>query len=284
MPPETSTLSHASLDNEKRKFQVLALNGTALYVLSYYIVWGLHQGAKLGLSQFYNLRGSWDPSRITYSLADAEWWSVAIIAVHGVGPLVCLLVGMVAFRWYWHHERAQRGNFKLLLLWVAFQACNAVFGALLADTFTQSDFWYVPDWLLGLGNAVNLLLALLAGLTQLVLGYFGAVAFLQAHDSKTVMRYAKRQLMVVSTLIVPWVVGSIFIALTKLPYLTIQEVLHLLMMGLLITPLALGCLNEIFSDTVKRPQVTRVAWGLLSLAVLLALAWRLALSPPVSFG
>ena len=282
MHPETSTLSPASLDNEKRKFLISALNGTALYVLAYYLVWGLHQAAKLEISRLLHLRGSWDPSRITYSLADDEWWRTAIIAVHGVGPTVCLVVGAVAFRWYWRHERARRGNFKLLLLWVAFQACNAVFGALLADTFTQSGFWYVPDWLLRLGNGVNVLLALLAGLAQLALGYFGAVAFLQAHDSKTVMRYANRQLMVVSTLIVPWVAGGTFIALSKLPYLTIHEGLHLLMMGLLVTPLALGCLNEVFSDTVKRPQATHVAWGLVGLAV--ALAWRLLLSPPVLFG
>ena len=284
MQPETSTLPPTTPDPDRRKFITVALNGTALYVLAYYLVWGLHQAAKLELSRLYHLRGTWDPSRIVYTLADSEWWRLAVVAVNGVGPAVCLLVGAVAFRWFWKRERARRGQFKLLLLWVAFQACNAVFGALLADTFTHSGFWYVPDWLLQLGNGLNVLLALLAGLVQLGLGYFGAVAFLQAHDSKTVMRYPNRQLMIVSTLIVPWLAGGAFIALSKLPYLTVHEVLHLLMMGLLVTPLALGCLNEVFSDTVKRPQATRVAWGLVGLAVVVALAWRLALSPPVVFG
>ncbi|MFC7668737.1 hypothetical protein ACFQT0_16185 [Hymenobacter humi] len=167
---------------------------------------------------------------------------------------------------------------------MAFHSCNAVFGALLADTFTQSGFWYVPDWLFRLGNVVNILVALLFGLVQLALGYFGALAFLQAHDSKTVMRYHNRKLMVLATLVVPWVAGSVFIALTKLPYFTIHEGLHLVMMGLLIAPLALGCLSEVFSDTVRRPRPTHVAWRLLGLALLVALAWRLALSPPVLFG
>ena len=75
-----------------------------------------------------------------------------------------------------------------------------------------------------------------------------------------------------------------FIAITKLPYLSVYEILHLLMMGLLITPMALGCLNEVFSDTVRKPQATQVAWGLVGLAIIIALAWRLALSPPVAFG
>ena len=284
MQPKTSTLPDTPSDDERHKFLISALNGTALYVLAYYIVWGLHQGAKVEVSQFYNLRGTWDPSRIIYTLADGEWWRTAIIAVYGVGPMVCLGMGLMAFRWYWKHERARRGNVKLLLLWVAFHSCNAVFGALLADTFTQSGFWFVSDWLFQFGNIVNILLALLAGLAQLALGYFGAIAFLQAHDSKTVMRYSNRQRMVVSTLIVPWLTGGAFIALTKLPYLTVHELLHLLMMGLLVTPMALGCLNEVFSSTVRRPQGTRIAWGWLALAVVVALVWRLALSPPVTFG
>ena len=283
MPPETF-IPAAAPDKDKSKFLIAALNGTALYVLAYYMVWGLHQLAKLQLSQFYGLRGLLDPSGIVYTMADGEWWPTAIISVHGIGPLVSLLVGIGAFRWYWRRERARRGQFKLLLLWVALHCCNLVFGALLADTFTHSGFWYVSDWLLRLGNAANVVLALLAGLAQLAFGYFGAIAFLQAHDSRTVMRHQNRQLMVLSTLVVPWMLGGVFIAITKLPYLSVYEILHLLMMGLLITPMALGCLNEVFSDTVRKPQATQVAWGLVGLAIIIALAWRLALSPPVAFG
>ena len=280
MLPET-TLAPVRRPGHAHKFWVTGLNSTALYVLAYYLVWGIYQVAQVETARFYHLRGTWNPSRIVYTLADAEWWRTAIIAVHGVGPAASLVVGAVAFRWFWYRERARRGLLKLLLLWVALHACNAVFGALLADTFTHSGFWYVPDWLLQLGGAVNVLLALLAGLAQLGIGYFGAVAFLQAHDSKTVMRYANRQAMVLSTLVGPWVAGGLLIAAAKLAYLTIHEVLHLLMVGLLVVPLALGCLNEVFSSTVRKPQATRVAWGLVVLALLVAVAWRVALSPPV---
>lgn len=284
MQPETATISSPTLDTDRSKFLISAMNGTALYVLAYYIVWGLHQLAKLQVANFYHLRGSLDPSQIAFRMSDGEWWRTAVVAVYGIGPAVCLVVGIVAFRWYWRYERARRGNFKLLLLWVTFHACNAIFGALLADTFIQAGFWYVPDWLLRLGNVMNVTLALLAGLVQLALGYFGSIAFLQAHDSRTVMRHSNRQLMVVCTLVVPWLAGGAFIALSKIGYLSLQETLHLAMMVLLVLPLALGCLSEAFSETVKRPQVTHVAWGLVGLAVLAALAWRLMLSPPVLFG
>lgn len=286
MQPDLAAPAEApsSPATDQAKFRAAALNGTALYVLAYYLVWGVHQVAQWQMAVFYHLRGAWDPSRIQYTVADSEWWPAAIVGVYGVGPAVCLVLGYAAFWWFWRRERAQRGQFKLLLLWVAFHACNAVFGALLADTFTKSEFWYVPEWLLPQGGPFNVVLALGAGLLQLLLGYFGAVAFLQAHDSKTVMRFANRQRMVTCTLGVPWLVGSAGVALAKLPYLTVQEGLHLLMMGLLVFPLGLGCLNELFSSTVRRPLPTHVAWGLLAVAVVVAVAWRLALSPPVTFG
>lgn len=284
MQPETTTRPAIQLDTEKQKFLVSFLNGTALYVLAYYLVWGLHQGAEVIVSRFFDLRSIWDPSRINYALADDEWWRMAAIVVHGAGPVVCLITGAAAFLWFWKYERAQRGLTKLLMLWVAFHSCNAILGALLADTFMQSGISYVVDWLFQLGRIANVLLAVVAGLVQVGLGYYAAIAFLQAHDSKTVMRYANRQQMVLSTAVLPWLVGGTLIALAKEPYTSVHELLHLITMGLLIIPMALGCLNEMFSSTVRRPLVTRVVWGWLALAVVAALMWRLALSPPVVFG
>ena len=284
MPPDTASPPALPQESEGPKFLTAALNGTALYVLAYFFVWGIHDLTKAQVSRYFHLRGVWDPSRIVYTMTDSEWWRTAIVAVYGIGPLVCLVVGAVVFKWYWSRQRARRGQLKLLMLWVVLHCCNAVFGALLSDTFIQSGFWYVPEWLIGLGNIPNVMLAILAGLAQLGIGYFAAVAFLQAHDSKTVMRYSNRQLMVVHTLIIPWVAGSIFIAVSKFSYLSMSEALHLLMMGLLVTPTALGCLNELFSSTVRRPYPTRGAWGLVGLAVVVALVWRLALSPPITIG
>lgn len=283
MQPETATLPAADTQTDKRKFLIAAANSTAIFVLTYYLVWGLQQAAEVGISLFYGLRGTWNPSQIAYTMADNEWWPNAIILTHGIGPLVSLLLGFVAFAWYWRRERAHRGLFKLLLLWVAFHCCNAVFGALLTDTFIQSGFWYVPDWLFRAGTVVNTLLAVVFGLLQVAIGYYGALAFLQAHDSRTVMQYSNRRLMVVATLVIPWIVGSSAVVLLKIPYLRLQEVLHLVAMGLLVVPMAVACLNELFSNTVRRPQPTYVAWGLVGLALVLGIVWRALLSPPVVF-
>ncbi|MBF9220480.1 hypothetical protein [Hymenobacter ruricola] len=284
MHPETATLTPPSADSPTRKFAIAALNGTAIYVLAYYGVWAAYQLAKVALSHKLGLHGTWDPSRVTYTLADREWWQLAVLGVYGIGPLVCFFIGLATFLWYWKYERAQRGLFKLLLLWVAFHSCNAIFGSLLADSLRQEGSWYVSEWLLRMGNAADVAVALIAGLIQLGLGHLGSVAFLQAHDSHTVMKFPNRKRMVFYTLMWPYVAGGAFIALSKVPYFSMHEALHLLMVGLLIFPLILGCSSDPFESTVERAQPSYVAWGLVILAVLAAVGWRLALSPPVSFG
>ena len=101
MQTESAPLASALPDPNPRKFLIATLNGTASYVLAYYLAWGLHQGAKLRTSRYYNLLGAWDLSCISYSLADGERWHGAIVAVNGVGPAVYLTLGMGAFLWFW---------------------------------------------------------------------------------------------------------------------------------------------------------------------------------------
>lgn len=285
MQPTAPTLESGPLNSaDRQKFRIAALNSTAIYVLAYYLVWGVHQVAKVGLSRRLHIRGKWDPSRIVYTLSDGEWTPHRIIAVYGVGPLLCLVFGFGAFWWYWKRERARPGIFKLLLLWIAFHTCNAILGALLADSLREEGFWYVPDWVMRLGYIANSAVALLAGVVQLCIGRLATVPFLQAHDSHTLMQYQNRRRMVFATLMAPWLAGGLFIALAKLPYFSIHEFLHLLMMGLLLFSIILGCMSDPFDLTVQGAQPTHTVWGYVVLAALAALVWRLALSPPLTFG
>ena len=90
------------------------------------------------------LRYTRAPNRISYSLADGEWWRGTIVAVNGVGPAVCRALGAGAFSWFWKLEWALRGQFQLFMRWAVFHGCNTVFGAQIVDTFIYTGFWQVP--------------------------------------------------------------------------------------------------------------------------------------------
>ena len=260
------------------KFAVTLLNATACYLLAYELVRLAQQSSLARAARHHHVPGTWHAAGVHFNLSDSGWSRELVLAVYGAGPLAVLGLGMLALVAFWGRQRQRRGLAKLLLLWLLMHALNQLLGGLLADTITQSGSWFVPNWLLGVGTWPSLALGLLLGAGQLGLGMLLAQWFLQAQDSRTVLRFAYRARLVRYAILGPWLAGSAVLALSQLPDLSLNEGLHLLTMGLLLGPLALGVRQEHFSESQVLPAPTRPAWGLLALAVLGLLAWRWALS------
>jgi hypothetical protein len=263
---------------------MLFLNATACYLLAWLVVSFIGQAAPVFEARQANIPGVWSLTGVRFILGDGGWRRDSVVAVYGLGPLLLTGLGTGAFALFWLRERHRRGLVKLLLLWLSFHTTNAVLGGLLADTVTQSGSWYVPNWLLGGGGTwPSTVLGLLLAVVQLALGFLAAIPFLLAQDSHTALQFNNRARLIIYTVIGPWLAGSLLLALSKLPHLGVNEVLRYATMGLLLVPLAIGCNQEFSSKTKLLPQPTRVAWGLVGLALLGLLAWRLALGTPVAF-
>jgi len=231
-----------------------------------------------------NVPGVWSLSGVRFVIGDGGWRRDTVLGVYGLGPTLVSGLGVVAFGLFWLRLRYRRGLAKLLLLWVAFHAINTGLGGLLADTVTQSGSWYVPNWLLGSGGTwPSTVLGLLFAVLQIFLGFLVAIPFLLAQDSRTALQFDNRSRLIAYTILGPWLVGSLLLLLSKLPHAGLNELLHLATLGLLLVPLALGCNQEFFKKNEVLPQPTRVAWGLVGLALLGLLAWRLALGAGVAF-
>ncbi len=284
MPPAPSAAPPASSPSARGKFTKLFLNATACYLLAWLLVNFISQAAQVVMARRAYVPGIWDLGGVRFIMADSGWRRDAVLAVYGLGPALVLALGVGAFGLFWLYQRPRPGLVKLLLLWLAFHATNHVLGGLLADTITHSSSWYVPNWLLGTGGTwPSMALGLLFGLMQVVLGFLAAVPFLLAQDSHTILQFERRPQLVVYTIAGPWLVGSLLLALSKLPHLSVNEALHYATMMLLLVPLAVGCQQEFFNENEALPYPTHVAWGLVGLALLGLLAWRLALGTPVAF-
>jgi hypothetical protein len=267
------------------KSRIAALNATFVYVLAYLTADTLYRLATVLTAAQFRIPSLWRLGRVQFRIADPEWWRAAIVAVYGAGPLACLLLAVGAGVWFWQRARYRRGLLKQYLFWLVLHGFNLFFGALLADTFTRSGFWFVPAWLfMSRYAAATLAPALLAGLVLVVLGYFATPLFLQSHDSRTLMRFKQRRRLLLSTLLAPWLAGSVLLAAFRYPELTMNERLHFLTLLLALGPIAFASLNELFDATIDAPQKTRVAWGLGVALALVLLAGRLVLGHGLHFG
>ncbi len=263
---------------------MLLLNGTACYLLAYQLVHLVAEAAPVFEARRANIPGFWSLSGVRFILGDGGWQRDSVLAVYGLGPVLLTALGVGAFLLFWLYQRQQRGLLKLLLLWLSLHATNAVLGGLLADTVTQSGTWYVPNWLLGRGGTwPSTVLALLLAVVQVGLGFGAAIPFLLAQDSRTALQFDNRGRLIIYGIMGPWLVGSLLLALSKLPLLGVNEALHYATTGLLLVPLAIGCNQEFSNQNEVLPYPSRVAWGLVGLALLGLLAWRLALGTPVAF-
>ncbi|MBG8554615.1 hypothetical protein [Hymenobacter guriensis] len=269
---------------ESSKATITALNSTALYVLAYLLAYGVHQLATAAMAHRLGIPLTVHVSHIQFLISNQQWWRIAVVAVYGAGPLLCLLLALTFGALFWFRGRGRKGRLKLLYFWLALHFFNLVVGGLIAGCFTHKGFWYVPRWLfISGGQTLPIVLAVVGGLVAVAVGYLSAVAFLQSHDSRTMMLYKNRGQLIFSGLLVPWLGGSAFLALLKLPDLTRHEGLLFLTMGLLVLPLSVASRNELFEETVPYPQKTVVASGFVLLTLLLALLWRLALSTGINW-
>jgi hypothetical protein len=284
LQPVPALVSESSPAAVRAKFRMVFVNATACYLVAYQLIALVYQAGTALMARRQGVPGTWNLSGVRFELGDSAWRQSMVVAVYGAGPALALGLGVLAFGIFWKRQRHRRGLAKLLLFWLVLHALSAVFGGLLADTVTQSGSWYVPNWLLGGGGTwPSAVLGLLLAAIQLVLGYLAAIPFLVAQDSHTVLQFERRGQLVRATILGPWLVGSLLLALSRLPYLSINEILRYGVMALLVGPLALGCLQESFSQKKWTPSPTRVAWGLVLLALLGMMAWRLALGTGVAF-
>jgi hypothetical protein len=263
----------------RAKFRVAFINATACYLVAYQLVAFVYQASTALVARRLGVPGTWSLGGIRFELGDNSWSRNLVLEVYSSGPALTLALGLLALGWFGKRQRHRRGLAKLLLLWVAFHACNAVFGGLLADTVTQSGWWYVPNWLLGAGGTwPSMVLGLLLAAGQVVLGFLAATPFILSQDSHTILQFERRPQLVRATIVGPWLAGSLVLIVSRLPYFSLNEGLHYATMALLLVPLALGCLQESFSLKKWTPSPTRVAWGLVVLAGLALLAWRVGLA------
>ncbi|MCC2544954.1 hypothetical protein LJY25_00735 [Hymenobacter sp. BT175] len=269
---------------EAAKIRITALNSTILFVLAYLVANGAYQLATVVVADQLHIPGVWHLSRIEFLIANKQWWYEAVLSVYGAGPLACLGLMLAATVAFWKWARLQRGLFKLFVLWVALHACNQLLGNVMAGTLTQSGFWFVPSYLFRMGHLPSVVLAILAGVLEIVMGYFAAIAFLQSHDSITLMRFENRGKLIWWNIFVPWLAGSAVLALLKWPDLTINERLTFVTLLLLLGPMALGCANELMEPIIEQPKKTQLALGLALLTAAALIGWRIVLGHGISFS
>ncbi len=264
------------------KLAILILNSAALYVLAYFLMHIVIQASEVALSYRYIIPTIWNPSKLNFQIQQTEWRRTWVVLIFSVGHFLCLVIAVVAFIRL-QNAQEKRGLKKLFYFWAVIHGCNHFFGAMAADNFVLDGFWLAPRYLFIYTNVPAIALGFLFANICLLIGYKLSMSLLKTCDSISLMRLENRSLLVWTTIFGPWVVGTLLIALTKAPVMTLLELSHQFSILLLLIPLAVGCRFQMYEMTVEAPRKTRLSGKLVMAMVVFLVAFRLVFNGGIYF-
>lgn len=162
------------------------------------------------------------------------WNQNNVIATFAAGPIFSFFLSLICLRMFTIYRR-ERSWLRLAFLWGYHHGFNMFFGAYVAGVISKAGFRHASNWA-AIPEQVEYLIAAGAMICMFLVGFLSVKYFLQAAVSQSLIERHKRKWFITAMVLLPWLTGSIFIIILKLPLVTFYESLLFLMMFTSVVP------------------------------------------------
>jgi hypothetical protein len=266
------------------------LNSLGLFILSYLFIYLVYQSATIVVASFYGIDSVLYYYEVYFPIGNTSslWTKTNIIAITLIGPLVCGSLSILLFRII-QAKRIDNHILRLFLLWVAFQGAAHFLGAFVAGIITNLGFGYVANWLF-MNVFFKILVSLIFLFVLSLSGYYSTNAAMSnlPHGKR---KYENRVGAMLSTYIIPWLLGTLLLFLVRSPdrapqheYINAYDTIILASVVFAIMPMIFRRHLLKYSGKIRGKTVSFTK-GLLVLlmAAIILIAFRLVLSPGIHF-
>ena len=197
-------------------------NSTGLFLVSYLIIYLIYQLPTILVASVYKIDSVLYFYELYFPVGNASnlWTKTNIIAITLIGPVASGFTALLLFRWV-QLRNIKNHIFRLLLLWVAFQGAAHFLGAFVAGIITDLGFGYVANWLF-LNVFFKILISLVFLSVLSLSGYYSATTAL-ANLPHGRMKSLHRTVSLISTYLLPWLLGTTLLVLLRFPDKTPQH-------------------------------------------------------------
>jgi len=168
-----------------------------------------------------------------------SWWTsnsnVVVIYTYASGPIVCLIFGFIALRFFFYWRKT-RSWLRLYFLWMFHHAFNLFFGAYVAGVISRSGFRHASNWA-AIPAEVEYAVAIFCLIFMFVVGFFSVKFFLQMAVKQTLLVRHRRWRFISFVALFPWLTGILILTMLKSPQITYYEFLIMAMMFTSVVPL-----------------------------------------------
>jgi len=264
------------IKQHEKNYFTYTVNSTIVFIIAYLLVYLLNQITILIVASNWKL----DSVLLYYDLAFNDysplWSRNNILIVTSSGPIICLLVGFLFYRFFSNRKKV-KGILKLFFLWIALHSLNLFLGAWATGISFDEGFGYVPAWLY-LNVFWQIFVALIFLFLLGTVGFYAAPKFLDTSKSLYRIRSENKGKFLLYQALLPWLIGSIIIILTKIPNNMPYDTANLITMFIAVVPVLFNRSAKPTTSFEKEKKSTKIKWLLVVLFIALILAYRIGLN------
>jgi hypothetical protein len=202
----------------KKRLLAILVNSTAIFVLSYLMVYLVTQLITMGVAALLGIHSSLRYFEIFYHIPNnSSLWTLGrVIIVSVTAPFLSLLTGLVLL--YGVIRIVDTGNYgKMFIFWTGYHTIIFFFGGILAGAATGRGMGYPMDYAFWPRINVYLLFGLFCVFFLGFFGYNNSSQFLRISPSKFWVKRKYRKQYLFFSLILPWLIGTFVFFIIKFP-------------------------------------------------------------------
>jgi len=229
------------LDRNKRtlsNFITIILNSTSYFILSFFFMYLITQVAVAVAAMQFDFTSVLYYYKLVYTIDTYSWTPDAVKLLFSLAPVLSLLLGIIFFFVYFGMTENTM-KFKVFFLWCFIHGVVWFFGAILAGTLLDKGFGYVVMYFYLLDTG-KLIISLLSIAIMLFIAAYSTRGFLFSANSYFMeLNEHNRTFFVFAQIVVPLVLGTAIIIISKIPKINFYELFVILTYVLIMIPVLL---------------------------------------------
>lgn len=275
--------SELSQQRDSAKLFYITINSTACYLLAYVVMLSVNQfGTAIVASVIFYIKTVVYYNKLDFRVGLNYWNTKNVVGTFLSGPLICFAVGIIMARFY-RYTKKLPGWSKVFFLWAYLHAFNLFFGAYVSGVITHTGFRYVSNYM-AVPEKAEFAIAFVCVVAMFIFGYFSTKQFLQASVSQSLIHRHARGRYILCMVIIPWMLGSILLAITKAPRITMNELIVYLMIFTVVVPVSIIQRNIGEVNLVKQTKAVGFDWVFIAIAGGSLVVYRIMLENGFTVG
>ncbi|MCF8304357.1 MAG: hypothetical protein K9I94_13860 [Bacteroidales bacterium] len=265
-----------------KKYLVMMMNSTVLYVVSFLIVYFLYHFITMLTAASFDIPTEFRYFKLTFPISTYSnlWTRPALVIIFAAGPLLSLIIALLLLRLFYIRSSWMR-HWRILMLWMALHGINMFFGAYIVGMITRTGFIYTSEWIFYSSkfDIEEIIFALIAFFVLVISGRYATRLFLLSSLSRSLIKPSFRAYYILARVIFPFLIGSVILILTFMPHNPPYILLFYATMFIMVFQ-TLTNFNASFNERVLPIYLSKktiLQWGFLILMLVLLIAYRVGL-------